>query len=157
MTSPTQDEDIALGRIWWVGPTTIAAGVLVVVAIQRLLAALLGPLPKGLGPLDSIEPAVVGTVCITAAVLVFVAVVREASRPVRTYRRIAFGVLLLSFLPDLILGATAAPGINLWPIAGIFDVMHVAAWAVTVTLLTKLTVVDRTSATGEVGRSFSRV
>ena len=78
-------------------------------------------------------------VCVSIAVLVFAAVANEAVNPVRTYRGIALGVLLVSFVPDLGLAMTSAPGINLWPLAGIFAVMHVVAWAITVSMLTRLT------------------
>jgi hypothetical protein len=139
------ESKVVVGRLLWVGPATVAAAVLAVEGVRLAAALMLRPLPKGLGALNSAEPAIVTGVCVTAAVLVFLAVGHEAAHPVQTYRRIALGVLLVSFIPDVVLGETAAPGINLWPMAMIFAVMHVVAWAVTVTMLTTLTCVRGTT------------
>lgn len=143
MTSDIGDRVISLRRLIWVGPVTIAAAVVAVVAVQAVAVAMLQPLPRLMRPLvTSIEPAVVTIVCVTAAVLVFAVIGHEAIDPIRTYQRTAFAVLIVSFLPDVALAMTAAPGVNVWPFAIVFMVMHVAAWAVTVTLLTRLTVVS---------------
>jgi hypothetical protein len=135
MTSAIDEPEINLRRLLWVGPATVCGSVSAVLIIQGIAAALLSPLPKGLGPLKSLEPTVLTIVMVTGAVLVFVVVGHEALDPCRTYRRIALAVLMISFVPDIALAMTAAPGINLWPLAIIFMVMHVAAWAVTVTML----------------------
>jgi hypothetical protein len=143
MTNTIDAPKLNLGRLPWVGPATVCSSVLAVLIVQGIAAALLSPLPKGLGPLTSIEPTVVTIVMVSGAVLVFAVVGHEALDPFRTYRRIALVVLMISFVPDVGLAMTAAPGINLWPLATIFMVMHVAAWAVTVTMLTRLTSVQR--------------
>ena len=77
-------------------------------------------------------------VLVTAAVLVFAVVARVAATPVRTYRRIALGALLLSLIPDLLLPGSGAPGAT-WPAISALMVMHVVAWWITVQMLTRLT------------------
>jgi hypothetical protein len=143
MSNTTDAPEINLWRLLWVGPATVGGAVLAVATVQWVAAALLSPLPKGLGPLKSAEPSVLTIVCVTGAVLVFAIVAREALDPCRTYRRLALAVLMISFVPDVVLASTAALGINLWPLAVIFMVMHIAAWAVTVTMLTRLTTNQR--------------
>jgi hypothetical protein len=70
---------------------------------------------------------------------VFAVTARESTNPVRTYRRLAFVVLLISFVPDVILATTSrtgdrlvAAGENLYGHARV-------AWFTTVTMLTRLT------------------
>jgi hypothetical protein len=72
------------------------------------------------------------------AVVVFAIVSSESSRPLRTFNRIAFVALVLSCLPDVALGFGLIRGEG-WPLAVAFTLMHVAAWAVTVSMLTYLT------------------
>ena len=59
------------------------------------------------------------------------------TRPIRTYKIIAAVVLILSFVPDIAIVRVGVP----WPLAIVLMVMHVVAWAVTVTMLTRLTTV----------------
>jgi len=84
------------------------------------------------------EPSVFTAVLVAIAVVVFAVVAGEATRPVRTYHRIAFVALVLSFLPDVALGFGLIRGEG-WPLAIVFILMHVVAWAVTVSMLTHLT------------------
>jgi hypothetical protein len=75
--------------------------------------------------------------------LVFVLVARLASNPIRTYQIIAGVVLLFSFLPDLSLARSQVSGAN-WPDALALMAMHIVAWAVCVTMLTKLVAANGT-------------
>lgn len=72
------------------------------------------------------------------AVIVFAIVASEASRPLRTYNRIAFVVLILSCVPDLAFGFGLIRGEG-WALAIVLNLIHVAVWAVTVSMLTYLT------------------
>jgi hypothetical protein len=110
-----------------------------VAVIQRIAAALLSPLPV-YWPLHSFEPLVVTAMLVTAAVGVFPVVSQEAVDPIRTYRRISLGVLILSSAPTIALSLSSppAPAPSLWPLVGVFIVIHVVAWAVTVEMLTLL-------------------
>jgi K+ transporter len=73
------------------------------------------------------------------AILVFYLVARISKRPFRTYLVVSVVVLILTFIPDaaepiygLVPGAT-------WPTAIVLMIMHLVAWAITVTMLFRLT------------------
>jgi hypothetical protein len=116
--------------------TTVAAAVIVVRLPQIVAVAILRPPQRSL--LRSEEPAAFTAVLVTIAVVVFAIVAREASQPLRTYNRIAFLALVLSCLPDVALGFGLIRGEG-WPLALGFILMHIAGWAVTVSMLTRLT------------------
>ncbi len=118
------------------GPATVVASVLAVVIVQLVAVSVLSPLPEFLRNYG--VPIVFTVVLVSAAVLVFAIVGRFARNPVRTYRRIALVVLIVSFAPDIPIGMGMTPG-GTWPLAIVLMVMHVAAWAVTVPMLTRLT------------------
>lgn len=143
MSDTSKAPEIKVRRLLWVGPATLATAVVAVLVVQSVAAALVNPTSKGFGPLRSMEPAIVTIVCVIAAVAVFAVVAKEAATPLRTYRRLALVILLLSFGPDLFLATTAAPGINLWPLAMIFMLMHIVVWAIVILMLTRLTIVVR--------------
>ena len=132
-----------LSRILWVGPLTVLASIAAVEVVQLLAVALLSP-PSRFAPLGrnlvqiqrlrgGIEPIIFTAVLVSGAVLVLVIVGREAIHPLRTYRRIAFAVLLVSFVPDVAAAMSSAFG---WPLATVFMVMPVTAWVPCVTILT---------------------
>jgi hypothetical protein len=105
---------------------------------------ILSPLPRrSERGFTSTEPQTVTAVLVSAAVLVFVLCVHSAADPVRTYRHIALGALLVSFVPNLAAALLLGPGAD-WPSMSALMVMHVTAWAVTVPMLTRLTLVDAT-------------
>jgi hypothetical protein len=125
-----------LRRLSWVGPLTVLASIAAVLVTRSIVVALVRPVP-GFLPL-TIIPAVVDTaILVTWAVLVFAAVLKYASSPVHTYKVISRFVLLVSFLPDIALAKFRTLGAT-WPYAFGLMAMHVAAWAVCVTMLTKL-------------------
>jgi hypothetical protein len=133
--------EIRLTRLCWVGPGTVAASVVAVAAIQLIAVRILSPLPRfSEAVLTSAEPVIVTAVLVSVAVLVFALCVRWADDPLSTFCRIAFGTLLLSFLPNVAAAVLLRPATT-WPSMIALMVMHVVAWAVTVTMLTRLTLV----------------
>jgi hypothetical protein len=86
------------------------------------------------GPL-TILSSIAAVLVVRAVVFAFVA--GASVRPFRLYRRIAFAALLISFIPDLLLPGRFQNAT--WPLVGVLMIMHAAAWAVTVTMLTTLT------------------
>ena len=126
-------------RLLWVGPATIAAAVAAVVLAQRLSLLLLPELGKFSGNiLHSNEPAYATLFFVGWAVLIFPIVADAASNPLRTFRRLALAVLVLSCLPNLY-GGFFGKSID-WGMLALM-LLHVVAWAVTVQMLTRLTVV----------------
>ena len=141
MTGPVSAQRIIATRLYWVGPATVATSVLAVTAVQLIAVHILAPLPRfSERVLTSAEPQVVTAVLVSTAVLVFAVCVHLAGDPVRTYRQIALGALLISFVPNLAAGLLLRPAAD-WPSMIALMVMHVTAWAVTVPMLTRLTLV----------------
>ena len=130
--------EINVRRLYWVGPATVAVSVLAVWIVQEISLALLPPLPRFSGSvLNSNEPAVLTAILVTGAVLTFPIVVEWSLNPLRSFRRLALGILIVSWIPSVI-GLLSGRGVDLGMLA--LMVLHVVAWAVTVTMLTTLTV-----------------
>lgn len=122
-----------LRRLIWVGPLTVIAAVAAVRVIQAGTMMAFGM------PQAGEEPAVLTAFFVTIAVIVFAIVTTEAPAPEPTFRRIAFVCLLLSCVPDVAIGQFNLIKGAGWKLAWIFIAMHVAAWFVTVEMLTRLT------------------
>ena len=133
-------ERIAYGKLSWVtllaALTAAVANALVYFAASRLgfiPQSVLMPTPSGEHPL-TVAPVVVSSVVgAIGAAIVFAIIGLFVRRPVRLFRIVATVVLVLSFaMPLTIPGAPVAMILSL-------EVMHVAAWAVIVGLLTTMT------------------
>jgi len=124
-------EEFDVGRIIWLGPLTILSAIAAVLA-TRWAGLKAVTLPRRFEPLG-VGPTVVDTfILVTIAVFVFATVAGSGrAHPRRRYRIIAFACLLVSFVPDLLITAT-------WPLKSLLIAEHVAAWLVTVELLTRL-------------------
>jgi hypothetical protein len=133
---------VRLTRLAWVGPLSVATAVLAVLTIQAIAIRALSPLPRfSQATLSSSEPAILTAVLVSAAVAVFALCARWTEDPLRKYRQIAFATLLVSFLPNGAVGLLMRPAVD-WPSMLALMTMHVAAWAVTVSMLTRLTTVE---------------
>ena len=138
MTSPKSS--IRISRLLWLGPLTVLASIAGVLLV-RIIAVLIlrpDPLPMSLG---WTLPIFFTTVLVAGAVIVFAIVARLTKNPIRIYQIIAFIVLLLSFLPDIAFAQSPMPGAN-WPNAIALMVMHVVAWAICITMLSRLSAVQ---------------
>ena len=131
-SSPT----VQLRRLLWVGPLAFLASVLGVLIVRVIAVAILQPDPIPLS-LGWIIPIVSTFVFVTGAVLVFALVSRFAANPIRTYQIIALVFLFLSFLPDIAYPQSHMRGAN-WPNAVALMGMHVVAWGICVSMLSKL-------------------
>jgi hypothetical protein len=149
--------NLVLRRLTWLGPFTVIVSVAAVLATRFIAVTLLRPDP-GFMPL-TLTPVIFDTVLfVTLAVLVFRRVAVRGSLPpallaiagariltldpIPAYRAIAGRVLLVSFLlvsflPDI---AIAVSGRASWSDAVALATLHVAAWAVFVPMLTRLTI-----------------
>ena len=114
---------------------TIAAAVVAVLAVREVAVQVLHPDPA-FTPLTLGSP-IVGTIgCTAMAIYVFVGMVSYPN-PVRTWRRVAAVVLILSFVPCILLAITHLMGGG-WPEACALMAMHFVVWAICVTLLPSL-------------------
>lgn len=120
-----------------VGVVTVLVAVVVNVVIRTVAVSVLG-IGEGFPPLG-VGPTVFFTVVgMTGAVVVFGLIARYARRPVRTFRRVALAVLLISLVPDvLLLFLVLIPGTTTAAVLTLM-VEHVASWAVAVGALTRL-------------------
>jgi hypothetical protein len=144
--------EIDARRLWWAGPLTVVAANLAVLTVREIAFALLDLSPE-YPPLTYFGLALFTTVLVSAGVLVFVAVVRTSSTPIRTYRRIALVALMLSMVPDLFLPGQG-PGAT-WTAAIVLMVLHVAAWLPVRFVLTNPAIVGRQGAPTAMGSSFA--
>jgi hypothetical protein len=136
-------KSVSLARLYWVGPLSIATSVIAVLIVQFIAVKVLSPLPRfSQAVLASTEPAIVTAILVSGAVLVFGLCVHLAADSLRTYRRIAFGTLLLSFVPNVTAALFMGPAVD-WPSMTALMLMHVTACAITVWMLTTFTVVER--------------
>ena len=141
MTVTTQPsaggERQALKHLWWIGLLALIASIGANVVVQMVAVGLfeISPEFRPLWPLQFIGFTTAGVI---GAVVIFAIVTRLSEQPVRLFQRIAIGVLLVSFLPDLALLFTkAVPGTSA-PAVGALLLMHVLTAAFAVGLLTGL-------------------
>ncbi len=138
LSNPEGGKRISFRRLLWVGPLAVLASVIANVLVSITAVALVGISPE-FEPLH-LRPVIGFTVVgVLGALLVFALVARFSRRPVRLFRRIALVVLLLSFMPDLsLLNASPYAGTTVQSVIALM-LMHMAAWLISVSLLTTLT------------------
>jgi len=119
--------------LWWAGPLTVVAAVLLVFATRAVAFTLLD-LPAEFPPLTYGGLAFFTVMLVGLGVLVFVGCVMWSARPITLYRWIALVALALSMIPDALLPGNV-PGAT-WPAAFVLMAAHVAAWLPTVFILT---------------------
>ena len=126
-------------NLLWIGLQTILASVVGTLAVRAVALAVLG-IPPEFPPLAGPGPTIFLTVVgVGAGVGVFAEVRRSAAQPIRLFRIIAAGTLLVSFLPDLWMFTESAsgafPGATVLAV-GTLMTQHIVAAAVVVWMLT---------------------
>lgn len=120
---------------------TLPASVCIVLLIRVAAVRILHPGPA-FAPLTP-GPEILDTAFgVGAAAFVFTRISQTSSQPLRTWRLVAVWALGISFIPDLLLAATHGFG-GAWPEAIALMLMHVAVWALCVTLLPGMAGVSR--------------
>ena len=130
MDEPAQ---IRLDRLLWVGPLTIAVSVAAVLFIRVVAVAFLKPDSSFL-PLTVETPVVDTVISSVCAVFVFRALGRYSLEPVREFHGLAWKILVVSFGPDILLATQHWFGGG-WPESVALMFMHIAVWAICVTML----------------------
>lgn len=130
------EERVDYRRLWWVALLALAAALLAN-GLLRALALVVLDVPPEFNPLVTPSFAGLTTFGVIGAVIVYALLGRFSRRPVRTFSTVAFVVLLLSFIPDIGLLLSGAPGATLASVV-VLMLMHVVAYAITVGLLTRL-------------------
>ena len=118
-------------RVAWLALLTIACSVIAVLAVREVAIRVVHPAP-GFLPLTPVPPIIDTFLGCVGAILVFAMMV-DSPDSVRRYRLVAAGVLVLSFIPDVLLATSHDMGGG-WPEALFLMIMHVVVWAICVTL-----------------------
>jgi hypothetical protein len=129
---------VELKRLFWVGPLTVLASVVGVLIVRVVGVAIVHPSPS-FPHLAWAPPIALTALLVIGAVLVFALVARFSKRPLRTYFIVSVVILILTFIPDAAEPIYGLVPAATWPNAAILMVMHLVAWAITVTLLFRLT------------------
>jgi hypothetical protein len=115
------------------GVLTALASIAVVQLIRIAAVAILHPSAR-FAPLTVFPPIFDIGIGVAGAVFVFLQIAENGARPISTFRKIAAGVLLVSFAPDIAIPMRHIPGAG-WPEAFVLMSMHVAVWAICITML----------------------
>jgi hypothetical protein len=132
---------IKLGRLLWAGPLTIVVSIAAVQLIRTLAVTILNPDKKFI-PLTTGVPTFDTVFFGGCAVITFFSMSRYSLEPIPEYRSLAWKVLLFSFVPDIALATQQWFG-GSWPEALALMTMHVAVWALCVTMLPALVTLNR--------------
>ena len=124
-------------RVLWAAALTVAAAVVAVLVVREIAVRVLHPSPV-FAPLFIAPPVVDTILCTVVAIFVFIKIM-FGPNPLRTWRLVATGVLILSFTPDVLLARSHSMGAT-WPEACALMAMHVVVWALCVTLLPALAI-----------------
>jgi len=124
-------------RVLWAGPLTLLASVLAVACIRQAAVGVLHPDPR-FDPLNTLQLPIFDTLLFGGmAVFAFFRMCSYDLDPIAAYRSLAWKCLLVSFVPDILLALDHLFGGG-WPEAFALMAMHVAVWALCVTMLPAL-------------------
>ncbi len=135
---PTPAERVSLKRLLWAGPLAIVAAVIANWLVRTLALAVLD-IPAEFQQLQTPAFLPFTVIGLLGAIITFAIIGRVSRRPVRTFQIVAAVVLVLSFLPDIGLLATGAPGATL-PGILVLMLMHVVAAGIVVWVLGRFAV-----------------
>jgi hypothetical protein len=127
--------EIESPRFLSVAALTVAASLIPVLVVREVAVRVLHPKPR-FAPLTLGPPVLDTVVCVIVAIFVFVKIAPD-SGGVWPWRLVATLVLVLSFIPDVLLARSHEMGGG-WPEAYALMIMHVAVWAICITLLPEL-------------------
>lgn len=124
-------------RVLWAAALTVGAAVVAVLVVREIALRVLHPSPT-FAPLFVAPPVFDTILCTLVAIFVFIKIM-FGPNPLRTWRLVATGVLILSFTPDVLLAWSHNMGAT-WPEACALMTMHVVVWALCITLLPALAI-----------------
>jgi hypothetical protein len=134
-----QPARVATGQLLKIGALAIGASLVANLLIRIIAVSVLG-IGEGFMPLSWGPPIVFTIMGVLGAIIVFAIIARFAKRPIRLFRIIGVVFLVLSLLPDIgLLNSNAMPGTSLSAVLTLM-LMHVAAGAITIWLLTTRTI-----------------
>jgi hypothetical protein len=107
------------------------------VSLIRLAASSILPPKEKFMPLTPGIPVFDTVVAVAIAIVVFARIWNDSLEPAREYRSLAIKVLIVSFAPDVALALMHGFGGG-WPEALALMAMHIAVWAICITILPAL-------------------
>ena len=132
----SKTEKIAVAKLWWVGLLAAALS-LVANGLIRALALAVLPIDPAFDPLQSPAFIPLTLVFTFIAVAVYWVVGHLSRQPITLYRRLSVAALFLTFIPDLGLLISGAPGVTVPAILALM-LMHVVSALIIVATLTTL-------------------
>jgi hypothetical protein len=123
-------------RLVWAGPLTILVSVAAVWLIRLAAVSILRPNEEFM-PLTPGPPVFDTVLAVVIAIVVFARIWSDSLEPAREYRSLAAKVLVVSLAPDVALAVMHGFGGG-WPEALGLMSMHIAVWAICVTMLPAL-------------------
>jgi hypothetical protein len=131
----TQQEQIKIERLWWVGLLAAVVAVIGNILVQ-VIASAAYTIPAGFQPFQIPRLAIFTVVGVAGATGVFALLGRFTQRPVRWFWITSVVVLLLSFIPNILMltGTLPVPGTT---VPGVISLMiiHIVAAAAAVGIL----------------------
>jgi hypothetical protein len=139
-SAPTDEASVlATERLLWAGAVTVLTSIAAVLLVRLLVIRIPGVRGDSTA-FGLVAPTIDTIILVSLAVLVFAGISISSDYPVRTFRRVAFGALLVSFVPLLV---ALPPMLGGPPAAFALMMMHIAAYVPCVTLLPKLLTMKR--------------
>lgn len=138
MSLTSAPKEVDSSRIWLGGLITIVLAVvgnLLLVWLAKMVVAV----DPAFQPLQLMRVAIFTVVGVLGGVIVYAVLAAKAKHPIRTYQRIAWGVLILSFLPDIgLYFSDFMPGTTVTAVV-ILMLAHVVAGLIAIYVLPALT------------------
>ena len=138
MSLTTTPKEVDSSRIWLGGLVTIVLAVIGNL-ILVWLAKMLLPIPAEFEPLQLVRVSIFTIIGVLGGVIVYAVLANRANHPIRTYQRVAWIVLILSFIPDIaMLFVDFMPGATVTAVI-ILMLTHVVAGLIAIYVLPALT------------------
>lgn len=138
MNLTTEQKEVDSGRIWLAGAVTIVLSIISNL-ILLLAANALFTIPSEFDPLGPLRISIFTTVFVIGGIVVYAIMATKAEHPIRTYQRVGWIFLIVSFIPDIaMLFVDFMPGANLTAV-NVLMLTHVAPALLCIYLLPAMT------------------
>jgi len=138
MSLANVQKEIDSSRIWLAGAVTIVLSIIGNL-ILLWIANLLLTIPSEFDPLGPVRISIFTTVFVIGGIVVYAILAAKAEHPIRTYQRIAWIFLFVSFIPDIaMLFVDFMPGADLTAVI-VLMLTHVVPGLICITVLPAMT------------------
>ena len=138
MSLTSEPKEVNISRIWLGGLVTIALAVIGNL-ILLWLANMLLTIPPEFAPLGPLRISIFTVIGVLGGVIVYAILAAKAEHPIRTYQRIGWVVLILSFIPNIAMLFTEfMPGATVTAVL-VLILTHVVAGLIAIYVLPTMT------------------